>query len=95
MSDKLRVGVLSAGAWSVAVHIPELKKHADVELVVITNQNLETATKIQEMFGFENALDSWEQALKLDLDAVIVSSPPIAHEAMVVAALNSGAHVLC
>ncbi|CAB4336697.1 MAG: hypothetical protein F2851_03160 [Actinobacteria bacterium] len=95
MSEKLRVGVLSAGAWSVAVHIPELKKHTDVELVVVTNQNLETATKIQEMFGFEKALNSWEEALKLNLDAIIVSSPPIAHEAMVIAALNSGAHVLC
>ena len=95
MSRKIRVGVLSAGAWSVAVHIPELKKHSDVELVVVTNQNIEMATKIQAMFGFEKALDSWERALDLNLDAIIVSSPPIAHEAMVVAALNSGAHVLC
>ena len=95
MSAKIRVGVLSAGAWSVAVHIPELKRHPDVELVVITNQSLETAKKIQGMFGFEVGLDSWEKALELRLDAVIVSSPPIAHEAMVIAALNSGAHVLC
>jgi predicted dehydrogenase len=50
MSAKIRVGVLSAGAWSVAVHIPELKRHPDVELVVITNQSLETAKKIQGMF---------------------------------------------
>ena len=55
-NSKIRVGVLSAGAWSVAVHIPELKKHADVELVVVTNQNIEMATKIQEMFGFEMRL---------------------------------------
>lgn len=95
MSSKIRVGVLSAGAWSVAVHIPELKKHADVELVVVTNQSLENANRIQGMFGFENGLDSWEKALDLKLDAIIVSSPPIAHEAMVIAALNSGAHVLC
>ncbi|CAB4704248.1 unannotated protein [freshwater metagenome] len=95
MNRKIRVGVLSAGAWSVAVHIPELKKHSDVELVVVTNQSMEMAIKIQAMFGFENALDSWEKALDLNLDAVIVSSPPIAHEAMVIAALNSGAHVLC
>ena len=95
MSSKIRVGVLSAGAWSVAVHIPELKKNADVELVVVTNQSLENANRIQKMFGFEYGLDSWENALDLKLDAIIVSSPPIAHEAMVIAALNSGAHVLC
>ncbi|MTA58113.1 MAG: hypothetical protein F2961_04200, partial [Actinobacteria bacterium] len=76
MNRKIRVGVLSAGAWSVAVHIPELKKHSDVELVVVTNQSMEMAIKIQAMFGFENALDSWEKALDLNLDAVIVSSPP-------------------
>ena len=95
MSPKIRVGVLSAGAWSVAVHIPELKKHPDVELVVVTNQSIEMANKIKEMFGFEGALDSWEKALEYELDAVIVSSPPIAHEAMVIAALDAGAHVLC
>jgi predicted dehydrogenase len=95
VSRRLRVGVLSAGAWSVSTHIPELKRNPDVDLVVVTNQSLEAAEKIQSMFGFAQAFADWHQALELQLDAVIVSSPPIAHEEMVTAALNAGAHVLC
>ncbi len=95
MAKKLRVGVLSAGAWSVATHIPELQRHDDVELVIVTNQDLERASKIKEIFGFSRSSNSWEEALKEELDVVIVSSPPIAHEKMVIAALESGAHVLC
>jgi predicted dehydrogenase len=92
---KIRVGVLSAGAWSVATHIPELLKHEDVELVIVTNQDAARAKQIGEIFGFEHVSNSWESALEAGLDAVIVSSPPIAHESMVTSALNSGAHVLC
>jgi hypothetical protein len=39
MSSKIRVGVLSAGAWSVAVHIPELKKNADVFISELKKAN--------------------------------------------------------
>jgi len=95
MVKKIRVGVLSAGAWSVSTHIPELIKHDDVELVAVTNLNLAVAKKIQSQFGFIKASDKWDEVLKNDLDAIIVSSPPIAHEEMVIAALRSGAHVLC
>jgi len=95
VSRPLRFGVLSAGAWSVSTHIPELIKHQDVELVAVTNQNLAAAENIRDRFGFQHAFDDWRAALNLELDAVIVSSPPIAHEEMVIAALDAGAHVLC
>jgi hypothetical protein len=79
---KIRVGVLSAGAWSVATHIPELLKHEDVELVIVTNQDAARAKQIGEIFGFEHVSNSWESALEAGLDAVIVSSPPIGHDSI-------------
>jgi predicted dehydrogenase len=92
----IKVGVLGAGAWSVATHIPALLDSDDVQLVVVTSQDLEKAKEIAGMFGFSQWTTDWQDALKVnELDLVIVSSPPAAHEEMVIAALDAGAHVMC
>jgi predicted dehydrogenase len=91
----LRVGVIGAGSWSNAVYLPYLASRDDVETVVVARRNGDLARSIAARFGIPNATDSWEEALRLGLDAVIVSSPPAAHEAQVIGALESGAHVLC
>ncbi|SHK95685.1 Predicted dehydrogenase [Pseudonocardia thermophila] len=91
---RLRVGVLSAGAWSQSSHLPAVRARDDAELVVVTSQSAETARRLAEQFGASNHLTRWQDALELGLDCVVVSSPPVAHVEQVCAALRSGAHVL-
>lgn len=91
----VRVGVLSAGSWSESSHLPTLHAHDDVDLVVVTRPDEEQARRVAEKFGARRYETDWRRALDMDLDAVIVSSPPYVHEEQVVAALKSGAHVLC
>lgn len=91
----IRAGVISAGAWSAATHIPALQSHPDVRLCVITSPDPDRAETMRARHGFETAYTDWRLALEHDLDIVVVSSPPVAHEEQVVAALRSGAHVLC
>jgi predicted dehydrogenase len=91
----IRAGVISAGAWSAATHIPALKVHPDVQLSVVTSPDADRAESLRADHGFEASYTDWRLALEHDLDIVIVSSPPIAHADQVVAALRSGAHVLC
>src|SRR4051794_22075888 len=91
----IRAGVISAGAWSAATHIPALQSHADVRLAVVTSPDPERAESMRARYGFETASTDWRVALESDLDIVVVSSPPVAHEEQVVGALRSGAHVLC
>lgn len=93
-TPQVRAGVLSAGAWSQSSHLPALAAHDDVELVTVTRPDVERAAALAKQFGAAQYHDDWRAALDLGLDAVVVSSPPVAHVEQVVAALRSGAHVL-
>jgi predicted dehydrogenase len=96
VSKKIKVGVLGAGAWSVATHIPALLDNSDVELVVVTSQDVKKAQEIASLFGFEKYTADWKSSLNENaLDLVIISSPPFAHEEMVLAALEAGCNVMC
>ena len=95
MMRRLRVGVLGAGYWATKVYLPALARRDDVQLVVVSRRDGGLARRVAERFGALSATDSWEAAIEMGLDAVVVASPPAVHEAQVCAALMSGAHVLC
>lgn len=91
---KLRAVVLSAGAWSRTSHIPTLIADPDVDLVCVSSQRQATLGAIAREFGVRNVTTDWRRALEFEPDIAVVSSPPIAHRAQVITALNRGAHVL-
>ena len=95
MTRRVRVGIIGAGSWSNAVHLPALAARDDVELVVVVRRDGDLARRIADRFGVAHATDDWRAALGRGLDAVVVSSPPNVHREQVTAALESGAHVLC
>ena len=90
----VRAAVISAGAWSQSSHLPTLKAHPGVDLVALSSPNEATARKLAAAFDVPLALTDWREILAQKPDIVVVSSPPVAHEEQVVAALESGAHVL-
>lgn len=91
----IRVAVIGAGAWATKVHLPTLVAEPDVELVVVNRRDADLARNIADRFGAARWTTQWQEALAEDLDAVIVASPASLHREQVVAALESGAHVLC
>jgi predicted dehydrogenase len=95
MSQPIRAGVLSAGAWSESSHLPALSRRDDVDLVVVSRPDRDRAADAARRFGARHVETEWRGALAHGLDVVVVSSPPSAHEDMVIAALAAGAHVLC
>ncbi len=92
---RVRVGVIGAGSWAVANHIPILAARNDVELVSAIRTNREALALLQERFGFSHVSGDYREALELDLDAVVVASPAGFHYEHVKAALEAGCHVLC
>ena len=92
---RVRVGIIGAGSWAIANHIPILAARDDVELVSAVRTNRKALAMLQDRFGFARVSDDYRDALKLDLDAVIVASPAGLHYEHVKAALEAGAHVLC
>src|SRR5215203_4897722 len=93
MSATIKAAVLSAGAWSQSSHLPALKGDKRVELVALSSPNAEMAAMLGRQFDTRHFAD-WRDALALRPDIVVVSSPPVAHEEQVIAALEAGAHVL-
>lgn len=94
-NEKVRVGIIGAGAWAVGNHIPVLAERDDVELVVAVRKGMEALEHIKDRFGFEHITEDYREALDLGVDAVVVASPSKFHHEHAKAAMESGAHVLC
>ncbi|MDR5760535.1 Gfo/Idh/MocA family oxidoreductase [Caballeronia sp. LZ035] len=94
-AEKLRVGVIGAGSWCVANHLPVLKARPDVELVGVVRPGAAELEQVKGAFGFQHGFEQFEALLDLPgLDAVIVSSPHRLHAQQAMAALRRGCHVM-
>lgn len=93
--ERIRVGVIGAGAWSSVAHLPVLASDARVDLVVITSPDRETLRTLAGEFDVPFTEEDWRRAFAYDLDLIVVSSPVQFHREQVCESLASGAHVLC
>jgi predicted dehydrogenase len=93
--SKLRLGVIGAGSWAVASHLPEFaKRRDDVEFVAVSRKGPELLEKIRGDWGFEYASEDYRDVLNADIDICLVASPTGLHHEHAKAALESGANVL-
>ena len=94
-SRRLRVGVLGAGSWAVASHLPNLQRRGDeVEFVGACRKGAEQLEALRERFGFSLVSEDYRDVLAAGLDACVVASPTALHHVHAKAALESGASVL-
>lgn len=93
--SRIRVGVIGAGSWAVASHLPNLLRHPDVELVAVARKGPEQLRRIQDRFGFPIASEDYRDVIDAGIDACVVASPAVFHREHAGAALAAGAHVMC
>jgi len=93
--SKIRVGVIGAGSWALASHLPNLAKHKDVEFVGVSRKGPEILQKIKDQYGFKVASEDFRDILNEEIDVCIVGSPSGFHYEHSKAALEAGAHVMC
>jgi len=99
--DELRVGVIGAGRWAQAAHLPSFERSPYSKVVAICDLNRELAEMRAEEFGVNSVYtDFTEMLCNEELNVVDVctrASPedPDNHERLVFAALESGLHCLC
>jgi predicted dehydrogenase len=93
--DKVRLAVLGVGSWTAVNHLPAIEARGDVEWVAAVDTDPERRRNVAARFPFGLVTESVDEALATGVDAVIVGSTPNAHHALVRAALESGANVLC
>jgi predicted dehydrogenase len=96
MSDKTRIGIIGAGAFTVGRMLPGFLKAPDCEVVVVANRRRENAEKVAAQFGIPQVAEDWQSIVASDaVDAVLVGTAPNLHREIALAALEAGKHVLC
>lgn len=95
-SDKIRVGIIGAGANTRAKHIPGLRAQNSVEIVGIANRTEESSQKAAKDLDIPKAYSDWTKLVAdPNIDAVCIGTWPYMHAQMTIAALEAGKHVLC
>lgn len=98
MPEKVRVGVIGAGAIAVARHLPAFKEceaAGTASLVAVSDVVEASVQAAAARFGVPHAFTDYRDLLALPLDAVSVCTPNSLHEPISLAALDAGLHVLC
>jgi predicted dehydrogenase len=91
----LRVGVIGAGWWASALHLPELKADPRVKIAAVSRLGRAELDRVQSTFGAEAGYEDYREMLaEAALDAVVIASPHTLHFLHASAALEHGCHVL-
>ena len=94
--EKVRVGVLGAGAWARFAHLPGYLRDPRCELVAIADPLVERAREFAAEFGIPNVYSSHEALIaRDDIQLIDVCTPSATHFELAMAALHAGKHVLC
>jgi predicted dehydrogenase len=93
-SSTRSVGIIGVG-FGAQVHVPGFRSEG-WEVAAICSRSREKAQKAADEAGIAGVYtDPLELIGRDDLDAVAIITPPRAHHALSIAALNAGKHVLC
>ena len=94
--DKIRVGLIGAGANARSVQIPGFQRIPECEIVAVANRSLQSSQRVADQFNIPRAYANWQALLEDDdIDAVLIGTWPYMHRNITLAALNSSKHVLC
>jgi predicted dehydrogenase len=91
---RLRFGVVGCGAIVTLHQLPALRRCAALEVVAVTDRDLEWATAVAGRFGVPAAYDD-HRRLVGGVDAALVATPNSTHAAIACDLLEQGIHVLC
>ncbi len=93
--EKIRVGIIGAGANTRKMHLPNLKSIPDIDIVAVVNRTRESAAKVAKEFDIPQIYDHWTELIAApDLDAVVIGTWPYLHAPAAIAAIEAGKHVL-
>src|SRR6201990_2301292 len=95
MNERVRIGVIGAGAIAQLAHLPVLTKMRGASVTAICDNDRPKARALADRFGIDDVLTDIEDLLELEeLDAVVIATPNHLHEPHVLSALASKRHVL-
>ncbi len=91
MSDRIRIGIVGAGAFAKGMHLPALALQDSVELTAVANRSEESARAAAEPFRIPFSTGDWRELIaRDDVDAVLVTTLPEVRAEVVRACLEAG-----
>lgn len=94
MGERLRLGIVGAGAITQVGHLPALKRLKEIEVVGLCDNDRPKARALADRFGIPDVFDDIGELVETDaLDALLICTPNHLHESHVLAALAAGLHV--
>ncbi len=91
---RLRLGVIGAGAWAVAAHIPGFLHRPEVEPWIVNRRDPAILEVIRDRFGFAHAVTDWREVIAARPDIVALTGPLALRAQQARAAIEAGIHVL-
>ena len=93
--ETIRIGFVGAGANTRLRHIPGFKAIEGVELVGVCNRSRQSSQRVADEFRIPKVYNSWAALIEApDTNAICIGTWPYMHRTLVLAALESGKHVL-
>ncbi len=95
MTKKARIGVIGAGWWAAANHLPALKANPDCEVVAVNRLGAKELAEMQQAFDVPHGFEDYRAMLdEVPMDGVVIASPHVLHYEHASAALAKGCHVV-
>ena len=92
----LRLGIVGCGRVTTMFHLKAINEVDDVSVQAVTDVNND---RVRGVMGSCASAKAYASIMELlgdpDVDAVVINTPPLFHEEMVIESLNYGKHVLC
>lgn len=89
----MKIGLVGNGAFGIK-HLDALKEIEGVEVVSVVGRREESAKKTAEEYNIPHYTTSLTEALKEDMDAVIIASPTQLHAEQAIEIMRAGKHVM-
>lgn len=91
---RLRLGVIGAGTWAVAAHIPGFLRRPEVEPWIVSRRDEALLEEVRARFGFARATTDWREVIAARPDIVALTGPVHLRAEQARAAILAGIHVL-
>lgn len=91
---RLSLGVIGAGTWAVAAHLPAFAARDDVERLIVCRRDPDILEQVREHFGFARGTTDWREVIAAHPDMVALAGPVGRRAEQARAALEAGVHVL-
>jgi predicted dehydrogenase len=92
---KARIGVIGAGWWAVANHLPLLQANPDCEIVAVSRLGRSELDQVCKAFGVPQGFeDASEMMEAVAMDGVTIASPHVLHHDHALCAIAKKCHLL-